>query len=301
MTKNSNIDHVNVRSGRLKVGVDCQFGDNVTINVAEECTIGDRCVIADNTWIEGRIVKIGDDFFGYDWGHPLNYARTLSRQVHGGWLEIGRGRRDEEDAIFMVGDRCTFHDNRIDLARRVIIGSDVGLSPEVTIYTHGYWESPLRGFPFEYNPVEIQDRVIVGYRSTLLPGAVVAHDNVVGAGAVVTDYLPSWGIYGGVPAKLIRQVMPNRVGHKILHSILTEWTRSMEYRGYGKDVFVVDNGNYPKLRWRGVVIDCEAGTCQGDEDELTDDLRWFLFSRGIRVYTKRRFRKLPMKGTANLP
>jgi len=66
----------------------------------------------------------------------------------------------------------------------------------------------------------------------------------------------------------------------------------MEYRGHGKHVFVVDNGDFPLIRWRGVVLDCLRQACDGDEDEYTDDLRWFLFTRGIRIYTKRPFAKL---------
>ncbi|HYE70428.1 MAG TPA: acyltransferase [Aquabacterium sp.] len=267
-----------VKSGRFHAGKDCQIGDNVVIDVAEECVIGDRCVIPDNTRIEGRRVTIGSDCFVYAW----DWKR----------LDIGRGRRDDEHAILTIGDRCTLHDNRIDLAREVAIGNDVGLSPEVTIYTHGYWQSVLDGFPCSYEPVTVKDGAIIGYRSTLLPGALVGFNCVVGAHSVVVGALEDETVNAGVPAKYRHRVVEPDLGWKkaTFGKIADEYVASLRYRGHKNPMIVSD---YPRIELVGHGwVDVETRTCHGDEDAYTDDLRWFCFTRGIRIYTRRPFRKL---------
>ena len=53
-------------------------------------------------------------------------------------------------------------------------------------------------------PVRIGRHVIVGAGSVILPGAVMGDGVAVGAQALVKDALAEWGVYAGVPAKLVR-------------------------------------------------------------------------------------------------
>ena len=56
-----------------------------------------------------------------------------------------------------------------------------------------------------YNPIEIGSDVWVGARVIILPGVKVSDKCVIAAGSVVTKDLETNGIYGGVPAKLIKE------------------------------------------------------------------------------------------------
>jgi len=266
-----------VLSGKVVAGADVRIGENVTVDVAEELIIGDRTVISDNARFEGRRIELGADCFCYSWDW---------RQ-----LDIGRGRKDEEDAVLTVGSRCTFHDNRIDLSRFVTIGDDVGLSPEVCLYCHYYWLSPLDGFPCRQEGIEIRTGSIVGFRSTILPGTRIGPCSVIGANSVVTGALAGYTIYAGNPAKLVREIAPLSVPERAakLFSLMVEYDRTLAYRG-ASGSWEVD---YPKVRFAGVEIDCEQLTCEGEEGERSDDLRWHLFRNGIRIFTKRPFAKLP--------
>lgn len=289
-----------VKSGKFSAGKDFECGENVVVNVAEEMVVGDRVTIAPNSYFEGRRVVIGDDFFGYDWGHPNGFFVNQSVNNVGGdlvptgsWLSVGQGRIDEEEAILTVGFRCTFHDNRIDLAKAVRIGNDVGLSPEVVIYNHGYWLSPLDGYPSQRGHIAIEDRVIVGFRSTILPWARLGEGSVFGAGSVITGkYHGGKRVYGGNPAKELYQVQKeSRLDQKIglISKYLDDFQDSVVYRKIPRHPYTL---NWPRLKFREFEIELETMTASGGEDEYTDDLRWFLFTRGIRVYTNRRFRKL---------
>jgi len=199
-----------------------------------------------------------------------------------------------------VGDRCTFHENRIDLAAPVAVGSDVGLSPEVVVYTHGYWMSPLEGFPMRRAGVTVGDGTIVGFRSVLLPGAEVPPLSVVGAGTV----WPAGGfhenrracVWGGNPARLIHGVYSPDRDHqqRIVREVLHAYERSRTYRGL--PTYPV-RGEGPRYTFKNFSFYFDPPMADGaaSEDEDTDDLRWFLFQRGLRIYTKRRFRKLGMR------
>lgn len=266
-----------IRSGRFTAGADFQCGHNVVIDVAEEVIIGDRCVLPSNAYLSGRRVEIGSDFYGYSW----DFTR----------LDVGRGRKDDEDAVLTVGSRCTFHNNRLDLARHVAIGDDVGLSPDVAIYTHGYWQSVLEGYPAAFLPVVISHGVIVGFRSVLLPGANVGTNVVIGAQAVVCGRLHPEGVYAGNPARRVRDIArPARAEQeKLLTGILDDYRRSCQYRGLPCPVHKVV---YPFVYLAGCGFNVETRETAGDEDERSDDFRDFLFRRGIRLYTKRPFRRL---------
>lgn len=272
-----------VRSGKFHAGTDLTCGANVVIDVAEEVIVGNRCVLPDNAYLGGRRVKIGDDFYGYSWD--------------GRRLDVGRGRKDEEDAVLTVGDRCTLHDTRIDLARYVTLGNDVGISPEVVIYTHSYWLSPLDGFPMRYDSVLLEDGVIVGFRSVLLPGVKVLKGTVLGAQSVarglVGDAVP--GIYAGNPAKLVGTVSRPSEEQRValLEALMDAYRRSCDYRDIRTSV-EVHHPTIVLLPPSGVrcSIDCENLVLEGDESVYSDDLRDFLFKHGIRIYTERPFRSL---------
>lgn len=267
-----------IKSGKLTTGAHVQCGENVVVEVAEEVVVGDRCVIPDNAHFGGRRVTIGNDWFGYSW----QWQR----------LDIGRGRIDEEDAVFTMGSRCTTHANKVDLVRRVTIGDDVGLSPEVAIFGHFYWMSSLDGFPMRYGKVDIGRGTIVGYRSVVLPDAVIHEDVVVGAQSVVSGILLPRKVYAGNPARVVSEVLEVAEHRQVemLKGIVDGWLRSCAYRFKAQPHVQVD---FPLVRVAGASFDVERRTLLGDEGPLTDDFRWWLFRHGIKIYTKRPFTKMP--------
>lgn len=268
-----------IKHGRFHAGKDFVCGENVVMDVDEEVILGDRVTLGDNTYLCGRYISIGDDFYGYShWNKRL---------------EVGLGRRWENNANMIVGSRVTIHDNKIDLACGVVIGDDVGLSPEVTLYTHYYWQSPLEGFPTERKHIRIDEGSIIGYRSTLLPGARVPKNSVVGAGSVVTGDLGMQNaVHGGVPAKFLKWVVkPEDDARKaIVLRVVREYDESLKYRNLKSGVTLTLE--YPLVVLNDFFVNLETLMWEGEETEITDDFRWHLFSRGFRVYTQRRFKRI---------
>ena len=54
-------------------------------------------------------------------------------------------------------------------------------------------------------PVEIGAHCIIGTGSTLLPGVTLGEGCSVGAMSLINKDLEPWGIYAGIPARLIRE------------------------------------------------------------------------------------------------
>lgn len=58
---------------------------------------------------------------------------------------------------------------------------------------------------FEEKRVIIGDDCRIGRRAIIMPGVEIAKGCIIGAGAVVTKNTQPYGIYGGVPAKRMKE------------------------------------------------------------------------------------------------
>jgi maltose O-acetyltransferase len=103
-----------------------------------------------------------------------------------------------------VGDYSTVYAH---IGHKVVIGNNVRISHNVRIYTH----STLADQDFSKKPllektgdVIIDDYAWIGANVFINPGVRIGRNAVVGANSVVTKDIPDNTIYGGVPAKLIK-------------------------------------------------------------------------------------------------
>lgn len=260
---NSKID-----AAEIQIGRDFQVGSNVHIKVRGSFTIGDFGRFGDNVSINAERVLIGDHFFHYTAG-----------------LNVGGGGSQFPDAELIIGSRCVLHNNYINLARGVFIGNDVGLSPNVDVITHGFWNSVLEGYPTNYVEVHIDDGVIVGQRSMILPGAYIAKNIVIGANSTVSGRLESpKSIYAGCPARFVREIREPSLEEKI--QMLTEILSRYNLLGASYNRLEFD---YPFITLDDALINVEAKTLIGTETITTDKLRDYLRRHGIRIYTDRSF------------
>jgi maltose O-acetyltransferase len=90
---------------------------------------------------------------------------------------------------------------------KVIIGTHCQISHNVRIYTesliadHDFSSAPI---PSYKGDVLIGDYSWIGANVFINPGIVIEHNAVVGANSVVTRDIPANEIWGGVPAKKIK-------------------------------------------------------------------------------------------------
>ena len=106
-----------------------------------------------------------------------------------------------------IGDRTNIQDNSVVHVTRAIapteIGNDVTIGHSVTV--HG---------------CTLGDRVLVGIGATVLDGACVEHDSIVGAGCLVPPgfVVPAGTLVTGVPARVKRDLTSEDRAHILWYS-----------------------------------------------------------------------------------
>ena len=267
--------NIEIVAKEIRVGKDVSFGSNVKIKLNGVFSIGDFSRLGNDTEILGHNVTIGSHLF------------------HSSGLRVGGGGRENHTANLTIGDRCTIHNNFINVCEPILIGDDVGLSTEVAILTHGYWLSVLEGFPASFVGVKIGSGVIIGYRSLIMMGAVIPEKTVIGAQSVVTKTLEKKGIYAGSPARFIKNIKPLTYDQKIaeISRIIEDYKSKSVYRGVNTSQNLTLD--YPLLTFKDFTFNVETFEHSGAEDEDTDDFRDYIRKWGIRIYTDRGFKSKP--------
>jgi acetyltransferase-like isoleucine patch superfamily enzyme len=62
---------------------------------------------------------------------------------------------------------------------------------------------PIKDQGISYQGITIEDNVWIGSKATILDGVVIGMGAIIGAGAVVTNFIPPYSIAVGVPAKVV--------------------------------------------------------------------------------------------------
>jgi len=135
--------------------------------------IGNDCFLADNACVIGD-VEIGE-------GCSIWFGTVLRGDVNS--IRIGNGTNIQDGTVIH-----TLYQRSV-----TVIGDNVSVGHNVTI--HG---------------AEIKDNALVGMGSTVLDHAVVGEGAIVAAGSLVLSktQIPPHTLWGGVPAKYIKDVDP---------------------------------------------------------------------------------------------
>lgn len=180
---------------KLQIGNNFRLGDHTEIIIGNELSLvaGNNCLIE-----EGTRIYIGNNWV---WGDDVSFStfcQVFSRE--GGYT--GKLMIDDDSHI---GDHTI-----IDVAGDVIIGKKVALGPNCVLYSHDHiYDNPAKAAwegGVTTGPIHIEDGAWLGSGVTVLPGVTIGKNTVVAAGSVVTKSLDANCIYGGVPAKLLKQI-----------------------------------------------------------------------------------------------
>ncbi len=254
-----------IEAKEIDIAADAVLGRNIDIRVKGIFRLGRGSVLGDGAVIRGNNVIFGDEL--YNSGH----------------LHVGGGGRQHPTANLTMGDRCVCHNNFLNVCEPIVIGNDVGLSPEVAIITHGYWMSVLDGNPAIFSGVTIKDKVIVGFRTIILMGVTVGEGAIIGAGSVVTKDVEPCSVVAGNPAKFVRKITPitnkeERIS--LVEKMLGKYREIAEYHGISPRTSL----EYPIIKVNQSWFNVETMEWQGDEDIEVDDFRDYVRKWGFRFY-----------------
>ena len=147
----------------------------------------------------------------------LNHIDILTRNVMRKLiLKIGSNKQiisywRKQGAV--IGENCTIYGN-VNFGSEpflIRVGDNVKITSNVNFITHDggvhtirilYGEKELDNF----GEIVIGDNVFIGYNVIIMPGVRVGDNVVIGAGSIVTKNLPSNGVYGGNPARKLKDL-----------------------------------------------------------------------------------------------
>lgn len=151
-------------------------------------SVGKRCYVTDSNF--GEAVNISSDV-------------TLLSCGVGNYTYIGPGCVMSN---VIIGRYCS-------IASQVYIG--LGTHPSrkfVSTHPLFYLNRPAMGWSIadhdylsEFSPTVIGNDVWIGLRAAIVDGVTVGDGAIIGAGAVVVKDIPPYTIWGGVPARQIRE------------------------------------------------------------------------------------------------
>jgi len=202
--------NVKITGGKIVIGDNTKIYSGVIIVVNEYFEIGKDSIIYEKTLIQGHNIKLGREFFS-------NHHS-----------EIGGGSCFEDLSSLECGYWCHLGSYSIlNTAMPVKIGNEVGMGRFTNIYTHGAYLSTIDGFPVDFAPITIGDRVWIP-SATINPGVTIGNDVVIGIGSIVTKDIPSGSFAAGIPCKIIKEnhyprFLAIEEKEKILEDIFNIW------------------------------------------------------------------------------
>lgn len=263
-----------IRATTCRIGDDVRLGASNRFLVGDALTVGARTVMNDRNDLSGRRIEIGED----------NYWESN--------IEVGQGGRFGPNARFRIGPRSMVCDRVIlNLSDAVEIGADVGIGNEVNVWTHGSFLPILEGFPADFGPVRIGDKVWLPARSVVLPGRTIGRDVVIGMGSLINKDIPDGAFAAGWPVRILeRGRYPRRdpaAAAAHVRAILADYAALAAYKGLRPDVTFDEAAG--AIRCNGAVFDLRRMEVEGTLGQEGEDLRDYLRRRGIKFYTGRPF------------
>ena len=135
--------------------------------------------------------------------YSLPAGRNFGRNVAiSSGVYINVGQLTLGDNVF-INQRCYF-----DLSAEIAIGRNVKVGSGVSFVTthHDIGQPNLRCGEAAPRPISVGDGAWIGTNALILGGCCVGNGAVVAAGAVVTKDVPPNTLFGGVPARHLRDL-----------------------------------------------------------------------------------------------
>lgn len=131
--------------------------------------------------------------------------KYLYRMKIGKRSNIQMGVRFYSPWKIKVGNNCSIgYGSLLDARRGIVLKDNIDLAGQVKIMTLGH-DLNDPSYKTVGSPVTIENNASIFMGASILPGINIAEGSVIALGAVVTKNTEPWCIYGGNPAKKIRE------------------------------------------------------------------------------------------------
>ena len=155
--------------------------------------IGKDCEIRNNSFFDARSahdigIKIGD---------KVRIKDAVCFAAYGGKISVGNN-------VLIGGCSTILGHGDVSIGDYSMIGQNTNIvsSNHLSIIS----DIPFQEQGFTREKIDIGNNVWIGANTSILAGSEISSSVVVGSGSVVSGRLPSGYLYGGVPAKPLKQL-----------------------------------------------------------------------------------------------
>jgi len=128
------------------------------------------------------------------------------------YLSCGGSAWSGGSGYIKLGDNCEIGPycvlwgaGGIEMGSNVHIGSHVNITAHEAIHIDPEVTDTMLPLNFKFDPVVIEDHVIICSGTSIIPGVRIGHHSMIGAGAVVIDDIPPCSLAVGVPATVVKR------------------------------------------------------------------------------------------------
>lgn len=283
---------------RVKIGTDSVILSEF-LQLMDDASIGSGCYIRTRSFTLGRMSVIGNKANFVAHTVKIGDVSTFGFNVivSGGFAP---------SAKLKIGDQSLVSANcLLDAGDGITIGTEVGISPFVKLYTHNHWQSELEGYHSNFGPIVIEDKAYVTGDCLIVPGVTIGQGATVLANSTVIDNVEARTQVCGNPARVIGRIaneLNSERRERIMHRLLNEMQKVFGEQGRINPEIVVFVPRYlASSKQRGkvlltfltpdeidennldcVIFDLHKLVIFGIQNEVSDEVRNFLRRRGIR-------------------
>jgi sugar O-acyltransferase (sialic acid O-acetyltransferase NeuD family) len=269
------------------------------IRLSDNAEIGSDCHIKTDRFVLGKMSVIGDR------------ARIVTREVvigdvffSGENILIGGGGAFGPRSALHIGDNCLVSSNCIlNTGEPIILEDDVGLSPNVQLYTHNHWQNVLRGYSARHAPIVVESGAYITGNCLVAPGVRIGEGSTILANSVADANVDPYTVVSGVPTRVVSHINTNLTRSQKDHTVrllMPEMADVLRFQGFdpkrvvyvpaydcstateGEIILTFEVINLPDSLERPVIFDLTSFRVYGSQTRLSDEVRNFLRRRGIR-------------------
>ncbi len=137
-----------------------------------------------------------------------NYANVIAAFDAKVWLAVWGDKEDQ--GRIQIGSYCLICPSvRVSSACEIVVGDSSMLANGVYVTDSDWHDVYSRVSIGTTAPVKIEENVWVGDRAIICKGVSIGQNSIIGAGAVVTNDIPSNTVAAGNPARIVKHLDPN--------------------------------------------------------------------------------------------